>query len=143
MTTANITVGASSYQETKWHSINWDKAHRLVRRLQVRIAKAISDGRWNKAKVLQRLLIHSFYSKAVAVKRVTENHGKKTPGVDGATWNTPELKAKAVNSLKRRGYKPQPLRRVHIPKANGKLRPLGIPTMKDRAMQALHLLGSM
>jgi RNA-directed DNA polymerase len=140
MTTANITVGASSYQETKWHSINWDKAHRLVRRLQVRIAKAISDGRWNKAKVLQRLLIHSFYCKAVAVKRVTENHGKKTPGVDGATWNTPELKAKAVNSLKRKGYKPQPLRRVHIPKANGKLRPLGIPTMKDRAMQALHLL---
>jgi len=140
MTTANITVGASPYQETKWHSINWDKAHRLVRRLQVRIAKAISQGRWNKAKVLQRLLTHSFYSKAVAVKRVTEHHGKKTPGVDGATWKTPELKAKAVNSLKRRDYKPQPLRRVHIPKANGKLRPLGIPTMKDRAMQALHLL---
>ena len=140
MTTANITVGASSYQETKWHSINWDGAHRLVRRLQVRIAKAISQGRWNKAKALQRLLTHSFYSKAVAVKRVTENHGKKTPGVDGATWKTPELKAKAVNSLKRRGYKPQPLRRVYIPKANGKLRPLGIPTMKDRAMQALHLL---
>ena len=80
MTTANITVGASSYQETKWHSINWDGAHRLVRRLQVRIAKAISQGRWNKAKALQRLLTHSFYSKAVAVKRVTENHGKKTPG---------------------------------------------------------------
>ena len=140
MTTANITVGASSYQETKWHSINWDGAHLLVRRLQVRIAKAISQGRWNKAKALQRLLTHSFYSKAVAVKRVTENHGKKTPGVDGATWKTPELKAKAVNSLKRRGYKPQPLRRVYIPKANGKLRPLGIPTMKDRAMQALHLL---
>ena len=140
MTTASITVGASSYQETKWHSINWDGAHRLVRRLQVRIAKAISQGRWNKAKALQRLLTHSFYSKAVAVKRVTENHGKKTPGVDGATWKTPELKAKAVNSLKRRGYKPQPLRRVYIPKANGKLRPLGIPTMKDRAMQALHLL---
>ena len=71
---------------------------------------------------------------------MTENHGKKTPGVDGATWNTPELKANAVKSLKRKGYQPQPLRRVNIPKANGKLRPLGIPTMKDRAMQALHLL---
>jgi RNA-directed DNA polymerase len=70
---------------------------------------------------------------------VTENHGKKTAGVDKVTWNTPEQKAKAINSLKRRGYQPQPLRRVHIPKANGKLRPLGIPTMRDRAMQALHL----
>jgi RNA-directed DNA polymerase len=140
MTTASITVGASSYQETKWHSVNWDKAHRLVRRLQVRIAKAISEGRWNKAKALQRLLTHSFYGSAVAVKRVTENHGKKTPGVDRTTWDTPELKSKAIGSLKRRGYKPQPLRRVYIPKANGRLRPLGIPTMKDRAMQALHLL---
>jgi RNA-directed DNA polymerase len=139
MTTANITVGAASYQDIEWHSINWDKAHKLVRRLQVRIAKAVSEGRWNKAKALQRLLTHSFSGKAVAVKRVTENHGKKTPGVDGVTWNTPELKAKAVKSLKRKGYQPQPLRRVNIPKANGKLRPLGIPTMKDRAMQALHL----
>jgi RNA-directed DNA polymerase len=140
MTTANITVGAASYQDIEWHSINWDKAHKLVRRLQVRIAQAVSEGRWNKAKALQRLLTHSFSGKAVAVKSVTENHGKKTPGVDGATWNTPELKAKAVKSLKRNGYQPQPLRRVNIPKANGKLRPLGIPTMKDRAMQALHLL---
>jgi RNA-directed DNA polymerase len=140
MTVANITTGAASYQDIEWHSINWDKAHKLVRRLQVRIAKAISEGRWNKAKALQRLLTHSFSGKAIAVKRVTENHGKKTPGVDGVTWNTPELKAKAVKSLKRKGYQPRPLRRVNIPKANGKLRPLGIPTMKDRAMQALHLL---
>lgn len=140
MTTANISVGASSYRETEWHSINWENAHLTVRRLQVRIAKAVSVGRWNKARALQRLLTHSFYGKAIAVKRVTENHGKKTPGVDGAIWNTPELKTKAIHSLKRRGYQPLPLNRVNIPKANGKLRPLGIPTMKDRAMQALHLL---
>jgi RNA-directed DNA polymerase len=140
MTTANTTVGAASYQDIEWHSINWDKTHKLVRRLQVRIAKAIREGRWNKAKALQRLLTHSFSGKAIAVKRVTENHGKKTPGVDKVTWNTPALKTKAVISLKRKGYQPQPLKRVNIPKANGKLRPLGIPTMKDRAMQALHLL---
>jgi RNA-directed DNA polymerase len=139
MTTANA-VGAASHQDMGWHSIDWGQAHRTVRRLQVRIAKAVSEGRWNKAKALQRLLTCSFYGKAVAVKRVTENHGKKTAGVDKVTWNTPEQKAKAINSLKRRGYQPQPLRRVHIPKANGKLRPLGIPTMRDRAMQALHLL---
>jgi RNA-directed DNA polymerase len=140
MTTTANAVGAAPHQDMGWHSIDWGQAHRTVRRLQVRIAKAVSEGRWNKAKALQRLLTCSFYGKAVAVKRVTENHGKKTAGVDGVTWNTPEQKAKAINSLKRRGYQPQPLRRVHIPKANGKLRPLGIPTMRDRAMQALHLL---
>jgi RNA-directed DNA polymerase len=89
---------------------------------------------------LQWLLTRSFYGKAIAVKRVTENQGKKSPGVDGEIWDTPETKAKAVMSLRRRGYQPRPLRRVYIPKANGKMRPLGIPTMKDRAMQALHLL---
>lgn len=132
MTTANA-VGAAFHHEICWHRIDWGQAHRTVRRLQVRIAKAVSEGRWNKAKALQRLLTHSFYGKAVAVKRVTENRGKNTAGVDGETWKTPEQKAKAINSLKRRGYQPQPLRRVHIPKANGKLRPLGIPTMRDRA----------
>jgi len=106
----------------------------------MRIAKAVREGRWGKVKALQWLLTHSFYGKAIAIKRVTENQGKRTPGVDGVTWESPESKAKAVMSLRRRGYKPQPLRRVFIPKANGKMRPLGIPTMKDRAMQALHLL---
>jgi RNA-directed DNA polymerase len=74
---------------------------------------------------------------------VTENQGKRTPGVDGVVWSTPEAKRQAIESLKRRGYRPRPLRRVHIPKAGqpGKYRPLGIPTLADRAMQALHLLG--
>ena len=97
-------------------------------------------GRWGKVKALQRLLTHSFSGKALAVKRVTENQGKRTPGVDGAIWEAPGVKYKSIGSLRRRRYQPQPLRRVHIPKANGKLRPLGIPTMKDRAMQALYLL---
>ena len=140
MTTTPSAVGAASHYDMNWPNIDWGKAHRIVRRLQVRIAKAVSEGRWNKVKALQWLLTHSFYGKAVAVKRVTENRGKKTPGVDRETWDTPEQKTKAINSLKRRGYQPQPLRRVHIPKANGKLRPLGIPTMRDRAMQALYLL---
>ena len=71
---------------------------------------------------------------------MTENHGKRTPGVDGETWDTPGKKATAVRALRHRGYRPRPLRRVRIPKSNGKTRPLGIPTMHDRAMQALHLL---
>lgn len=139
MTTMKM-ADAASGRTVDWHSIDWATAHRTVRRLQTRIAKAVREGRWRKVKSLQWLLTHSFYGKTIAVKRVTENQGKKTPGVDGETWDTPELKAKVVMSLRRRGYRPQPLRRVYIPKANGKKRPLGIPTMKDRAMQALHLL---
>jgi RNA-directed DNA polymerase len=90
---------------------------------------------------LQRLLTHSYSGKVLAVRRVTENDGKKTPGVDRVIWDTPDKKTGAVHELKRRGYQPQPLRRVYIPKSDGKTkRPLGIPTMIDRAMQALHLL---
>src|SRR5207249_11368047 len=89
---------------------------------------------------LQRLLTHSFSGKVIAVKRVTDNQGQHTPGVDRDIWDTPEKKMEAVLDLRQRGYRPRPLRRVLIPKANGKLRPLGIPTMRDRAMQALYLL---
>ena len=131
---------ASSDGEMQWHQIDWSQAHRNVRRLQARIVKATKEGRWGKVKALQWLLTHSRSGKAIAVKQVTENQGKKTPGMDGETWSTPEAKTAAVKSLKRRGYQPKPLRRVYIPKANGKTRPLGIPTMRDRAMQALYLL---
>jgi RNA-directed DNA polymerase len=79
-------------------------------------------------------------AKALAVKRVTENQGRKTPGIDRQTWSTPDDKWQAVGTLHHKGYKPKPMRRVYIPKANGDRRPLGIPTMRDRAMQALHLL---
>lgn len=81
-----------------------------------------------------------FLRKALAVKRVTSNGGGCTPGVDKEIWDTPKAKTQAITQLKRRGYQPMPLRRVHIKKSNGKLRPLGIPTMKDRAMQALYLM---
>ncbi|MDD5412146.1 MAG: group II intron reverse transcriptase/maturase [Methylobacter sp.] len=133
-------VGASSGMIEHWHDIKWVECHKNVKRLQARIVKATAEGRWGKVKNLQRILTHSFSAKAIAVKRVTENKGKRTSGVDGETWNTPESKIKAIDSLKRRGYKSSPLRRVEIPKKNGKKRKLGIPTMKDRAMQALHLL---
>jgi len=123
-----------------WDGINWASALRHARGLQARIVKAMQDGRHNKAKALQWLLTHSFSGKALAVKRVTENKGKKTPGVDKVTWETPGAKINAIASLKRRGYSPLPLRRVFILKKNGRTRPLGIPVMKCRAMQALHLL---
>jgi RNA-directed DNA polymerase len=124
-----------------WERLNWAQIHRHVRGLQARIVKATQESRHNKAKALQWLLTHSFSGKAVAVKRVTENKGKNTPGVDRVIWKTPAAKINAIASLRRRGYSPLPLRREFIPKKNGKkTRPLGIPAMKCRAMQALHLL---
>jgi RNA-directed DNA polymerase len=131
---------ASSSEPDAWDQIDWNQCEKFVSKLQARIVKSIQIGRWGKVKALQRLLIHSFSGRAFAVKRVTENQGKRTSGVDGVIWSTPASKRKAINMLHRRGYQPQPLRRVYIPKANGKRRPLGIPTMTDRAMQALHLL---
>ena len=123
-----------------WDGINWADVQRQVRRLQARFVKATQESRHNKVKALQWLLTHSFSGKALAVKRVTGNKGKDTPGVDNVIWKTPVAKTNAIASLKRRGYSPLPLRRVLIPKKNGKTRPLGIPTMKCRAMQALYLL---
>jgi RNA-directed DNA polymerase len=130
----------ASHAEVNWRTIDWSAVHRTVRRLQAGIVKATQEGRWGKVQALQRLLTHSFSGKALAVRRVTENQGKKTAGVDKEIWDTPDKKAHAVRTLKQRGYHPQPLRRVYIPKSNGKLRPLGIPAMSCRAMQALYLL---
>ena len=92
--------------------------------------KATKEKRWGKVKALQRLLTHSFSGKALAVRRVTENQGKNTPGVDKVTWNTPRKKITAISSLRQRDYHPQPLRRIYIPKKNGKKRPLGIPVIR-------------
>ncbi|MDR2947945.1 MAG: group II intron reverse transcriptase/maturase [Prevotella sp.] len=123
-----------------WLDIDWDKCQASVDKLQARIVKAQKEGRHGRVKTLQWVLTHSFYAKALAVKRVTSNKGSDTAGIDHVLWSTSNAKFQAISELKRRGYTPQPLRRIHIKKSNGKLRPLGIPTMKDRAMQALYLL---
>jgi RNA-directed DNA polymerase len=134
-------TGAASHEIVEgWHDIDWKAVDHNVRRLQTRIVKAKKEGKRGKVKALQRLLTHSFSGKAVAVRRVTENDGSDTPGVDQVIWDTPEKKAQAIVTLKQRGYRPQPLRRVYIPKRNGKKRPLGIPCMQCRAMQALYVL---
>ena len=123
-----------------WHDIDWCRVQQNVRAMQIRIAKACREGNWRRVKALQRMLTRSRSARYLAIRRVTENQGKRTAGVDRVLWDTPDAKWKAANGLKRHGYKPRPLRRVFIPKSNGKERPLGIPTMTDRAMQALYLL---
>lgn len=140
MRAASKQIHASSRPKLNWSSIKWNKVKKKVQELQMRIAKAVREGKFRLVKSLQRLLAHSFYGRLWAIRRVVTNKGKTTPGVDGIVWNTPKKKMQAVNLLKRRGYRPFPLRRVYIKKKNGKLRPLSIPTMKDRAMQALYAL---
>ena len=140
MTAVAVSLTGASSTCSTWNSISWDTTKAEVRRLQMRIAKAISEGRHGRVKSLQWILTHSFHAKLLAVKRVVENRGGKTPGVDKIIWKTPQQKMEAALSLTRKGYQTQPLRRIYIPKKDGRQRPLSIPTMKCRAMQALHLL---
>lgn len=131
-------LGAPVRPNEEWLQANWSQISAEVNRLQVRIAKATQANRWGKVQALQRLLSRSFNGKMLAVKRVTENSGKNTPGVDGRIWASPTAKLKGAQSLRHHGYRPMPLRRIYIPKSNSKkLRPLGIPTIRCRAFQAL------
>lgn len=109
-------AGAASANENEWKAIKWQPVVASVRRLQIRIAKAYREGRYGKAKALQRLLTTSYHAKLLAVKRVVQNRGAKTPGVDGVIWSTSQQKIEAVTTLKRRGYKTKPLKRIYIPK---------------------------
>ncbi len=133
-------AGAASAKTDNWNAIEWQSVVASVSRLQMRIAKTYREGRYGKAKSLQRLLTTSYHAKLLAVRRVVQNKGAKTPDMDGIIWSTPQQKIQAAKELRRRGYKPQPLRRIYIPKKNGKLRPLSIPSMQCRGQQSLYLL---
>lgn len=138
---APAAAGASLRPTVDWRSIQWKRANGNVRRLQRRIVQAQQQGKQRKVRALQFILTRSYSARCLAVRRVVENHGRRTPGVDGRILDTPEKKAQAVERLSTEDYQPQPLKRVYIAKNNGRgLRPLGIPTMQDRAQQALHLL---
>lgn len=140
MGAAAMTAGASLRKPMEWRQVNWRRAHRNVRRLQIRIVKAEQQQKKRKVRALRRILVRSWSGRAVAVKRVTTNRGKQTPGVDKVVWDTPEKKMQAIEDLREQNTNPQPLRRIPIPKSSGGVRHLGIPTMHDRAEQALHLL---
>jgi len=103
MTESVYRPGASSTLST-WNAIDWQAAEKGVLRLQMRIAKATREGKHGKAKALQWILTHSYSAKVLAVKRVSQNKGRKTPGVDGVVWNSDKKKTLAVESLNRRGY---------------------------------------
>ena len=134
----NAKACATSNVASAWNQINWKKAEDYVKKLQKRIVKAHLEDRRGKVKSLQWLLTHSFYGRALAVKRVTENKGKITAGVDKEIWITQKQKYDSIFGLKRKNYQPLPLKRIYINKKSGKKRPLSIPTMHDRAMQTLY-----
>ena len=141
MTAQAERLSDSKTLEAQWKSIDWEKAETYVNRLQVRIAKATQEKKWNTVKRLQYLLTHSYYAKAMAVRKVTTNKGENTSGVDKELWSTPASKMRGVLTLTDKNYKAKPLRRVFIEKKGKKAkRPLGIPCMYDRAMQALYAL---
>jgi RNA-directed DNA polymerase len=140
MTVEQSTDASFTPSPPTWKTIDWFQVRQQVRRLQMRIAKATQAGQHRKAQTLQWVLTHSRTAKLLAVHRVTTNRGAKTPGVDNVIWRTGQQKLQAAFNLNRHGYRPRPLRRHYIPKPNGKRRPLSIPTLHDRAMQALHAL---
>src|SRR6476469_8810862 len=104
MTASKNLTGASSTRIPDWEAIDWPLVESCVLRLQMRIAKAMREGKQGKVKSLQWLLARSFHAKLLAVKRVTQNRGAKTPGTDGIVWKTSKQKICAALALKRRGY---------------------------------------
>ena len=122
-----------------WQSVDWRRAEDEVRRLRQRIFSASQAKDWKKVRNLQKLMLRSRASALVSVRRVTEiNAGRATAGVDGKTVMLAPAKADMARWVQRcRSWAPWPVKRVYIPKANGKRRPLGIPVIADRALQAL------
>jgi hypothetical protein len=139
--TAACSASAPAHAPLDWHQINGHAVHRNVRRLQARIVPATQVGRGGKVHAFQHLLTHSLSGKALAVRRVTEHHGNRTPGVDGETGPTPAQQTRAIDALRRRGSHPRPLRRVSMPTTHGTRRPLGIPMCPAYCISCANVLG--
>jgi RNA-directed DNA polymerase len=138
MRTANL--DETKEAALRWEVIDWQKVEAFINKIQTRIAKAMVRGNKKLVRELSRMLTHSYYAKLWAIRKVTSTRGKRTAGIDNEKWDSPAKKYRAVSKLEKKGYQAKALKRVYITKSNGKKRPLGIPTMTDRAMQALEAM---
>jgi RNA-directed DNA polymerase len=132
-------VTVSTTQRCDWDAINWQLVIPFVRQLRHAIFRAAKEENLKKVRTLQRIMLRSYENRVLAVQRVTQtNRGKYTPGIDGLVVATSEERAALVDRLAEfEPWKPLPARRLYIPKANGKLRPLGIPVVIDRILQVM------
>ena len=132
----NVNVTAKT---TEWHEVDWQRAYHNVRNLRRRIFKATESKDWRKVRNLQRLMLRSYSNVLLAVRKATQdNKGRKTSGIDKVLVKTPQKRGQMVDDIiNNQDWKPKPARRVYIPKSNGKKRPLGIPTIRDRCLQAI------
>jgi RNA-directed DNA polymerase len=121
--------GTEKHPDTNWNAIDWHQQERRVRNLRQRIFRATQAGDWKRVRSLQKLMLRSHANRLVSVRRAAQlNTGKKTPGVDKVLLKTPEARGRMVDHLAHyQLWKAKPARRVYIPKAKGKQRPLGIP----------------
>src|SRR5215471_9123616 len=139
MQVKNTRLANGTEKQTEWNAVDWRKANRTVHNLRRRIFRATQEGTLKKVRSLQNLMLRSYSNRLVSVRRVAQiNAGKNTPGVDKLVIKTPEARGRMVDALAHHTlWKAKPARRIYIPKANNKRRPLGIPVVVDRCLQAM------